>query len=397
MKPIHSFYKLVLTLLILGASTDLAAQIKLGDNGATMSPYALLELESTDKGLLLPRMTSEERDAAFDQDTPAGMMIFNTDENVMQYFFVETNPTARAVGENSWKTPEDTDVPVGTDFPETPNIGSLFYETETETLNLWNGTEWIDFISLNRAPAALQTLAFDGTTLTISNGNSVTLPLTSSVTPTSGTDSQTLVYGSGSATQTTIEIADGNALNLQATGTLSFTQVGTDTLLITGAAASSGTDSQTLVYGSGTATQTTLTITDGNALNLQASGTLSFTQVGTDTLLITGTDETGTDSQTLVYGSGSATQTTIEIADGNALNLQATGTLSFTQVGTDTLLITGTDETGTDSQTLVYGSGSATQTTIEIADGNALNLQAIRHTFIYTSWHRHLVDYRSSR
>ena len=96
-----------------------------------------------------------------------------------------------------------------------------------------------------------------------------------------------------------------------------------------------------MVYGSGSATQTTIEIADGNALNLQATGTLSFTQVGTDTLLITGTDETGTDSQTLAYGSGTATQTTLTIADGNALNLQATGTLSFSQVGTDTLLITG--------------------------------------------------------
>ena len=112
-------------------------------------------------------------------------------------------------------------------------------------------------------------------------------------------------------------------------------------MLITGTD-ETGTDSQTLGLWFGIGNPNNhLTIADGNALNLQATGTLSFTQVGTDTLLITGTDETGTDSQTLVYGSGSATQTTIEIADGNALNLQATGTLSFTQVGTDTLLITG--------------------------------------------------------
>ena len=232
-----------------------------------------------------------------------------------------------------------------------------------------------------KQPSKLQTgnaLNLQATgTLSFTQVGTDTLLITGAAAST-GTDSQTLVYGSGSATQTTIEIADGNALNLQATGTLSFTQVGTDTLLITGAAASTGTDSQTLVYGSGSATQTTIEIADGNALNLQATGTLSFTQVGTDTLLITGAAaSTGTDSQTLVYGSGSATQTTIEIADGNALNLQATGTLSFTQVGTDTLLITGAGAlTGTDSQTLVYGSGSATQTTIEIADGNALNLQA---------------------
>ena len=274
MKTIHSFYKLVLTLLILGSSTHLAAQIKLGDNGATMSPYALLELESSDKGLLLPRMTSEERDAAFNQETPAGMMIFNTDENVMQYFFVETDPTARAVGEKTWKTLEDIGVPIGTDFPETPDLGSLFYETETETLNLWNGTEWIDFISLNRAPvAAPQTLAIDGTTLTISDGNSISLPTTNPVAATP----QTLAL-----VGTTLTISNGNSVSLPLTSSATPT---------------SGTDSQTL-----TVSGTTLTISNGNSVTLPLTSSVTPTS--------------GTDSQTLVYGSGSATQTTIEIADG---------------------------------------------------------------------------------
>ncbi|PTL98576.1 MAG: hypothetical protein DA394_08810, partial [Candidatus Arcticimaribacter sp.] len=209
----------------------MAAQIKLGDNGTTMSPYALLELESTDKGLLLPRMTSEERDAAFGQETPAGMVIFNTDENEMQFFFLETNPNARAVGEKTWKTLEDIGVPVGTEFPETPDLGSLFYETETETLNLWNGSEWIDFISLNRAPVATpQTLALAGNTLSISDGNSITLPAVNVVAPAAANPQTLIVSG------TTLTISNGNSVNLPVTSSVTPT---------------SGTDSQTLAYGSG--------------------------------------------------------------------------------------------------------------------------------------------------
>lgn len=58
-------------------------QVKIGDNVEQISPYALLELESSEKGLILPRMTTAARDLAFDQATPAGMVIFNTDENKM--------------------------------------------------------------------------------------------------------------------------------------------------------------------------------------------------------------------------------------------------------------------------------------------------------------------------
>ncbi|MDB9836254.1 hypothetical protein OAC51_05070, partial [Flavobacteriaceae bacterium] len=263
MKTIQSFCKLFFTLLILGSSTHLAAQIKLGDNGTTMSPYALLELESTDKGLLLPRMTSEERDAAFGQETPAGMVIFNTDENTMQYFFVETDPNARAVGEKTWKALEDIGVPVGTEFPETPDLGSLFYETETETLNLWNGSAWIDFISLNRAPvAAPQTLALAGNTLSISDGNSITLPAANPVVPAAANPQTLALVG------TTLTISNGNSITLPATSS------GTPT---------SGTDSQTL-----TVSGTTLIISNGNSVSLPITASVTPTS--------------GTDSQTLVYG-----------------------------------------------------------------------------------------------
>ena len=225
-------------------------------------------------------------------------------------------------------------------------------------------------------------------TLAISNGNSVTLDLSSLAG--TGTDSQTLAFGIGTTTQTTLEIADGNSLTLQASGALSFSQTGTDTLALEVPQAlldATNTDSQTLSFGeSATSTQTTLSIADGNSLTLQASGALSFTQTGTDTLALEVPqallDATNTDSQTLSFGNNAtSTQTTLAIADGNSLTLQASGALSFTQTGTDTLALEVPqallEATNTDSQTLSFGNNAtATQTTLEIADGNSLTLQA---------------------
>lgn len=66
---------------------SLRAQVKIGDNYEDVSPYALLELESKDKALLLPRMSNAECDAAFDQGAPIGIMIFNTDAQMLQFYY----------------------------------------------------------------------------------------------------------------------------------------------------------------------------------------------------------------------------------------------------------------------------------------------------------------------
>gem|GEM_PF-2322361 len=41
----------------------LTAQVKIGDNPTVTTPSALLELEKTDKGLLIPHMTTAQRGA----------------------------------------------------------------------------------------------------------------------------------------------------------------------------------------------------------------------------------------------------------------------------------------------------------------------------------------------
>ena len=49
-------------------------QVKIGDNTNNITPQALLELESTTKVLVISRMTTAQRDAAFDQSTTIRMV-----------------------------------------------------------------------------------------------------------------------------------------------------------------------------------------------------------------------------------------------------------------------------------------------------------------------------------
>ncbi|MEK9614128.1 MAG: hypothetical protein VW080_09430, partial [Flavobacteriaceae bacterium] len=77
---------LITTVLLLSVGSKLLAQAKLGDNPTHVNPNVLLELESSDKGLLIPRMTTAQRDDAFTTNIPNGLMIYNTTEDCLQVY-----------------------------------------------------------------------------------------------------------------------------------------------------------------------------------------------------------------------------------------------------------------------------------------------------------------------
>lgn len=76
------------------------AQVKIGDNAGSIHPFSLLELESTSKGLLIPRLTIGQIDAMI--NPPDAMTVYNTTNSVLQI---------RSAG--SWKT-ISTDASPGT-------------------------------------------------------------------------------------------------------------------------------------------------------------------------------------------------------------------------------------------------------------------------------------------
>jgi hypothetical protein len=68
---------LLIIALVATAVGSAFAQIKLGDNPGNLNQNALLELESSSKGLLLPRMNTAQQNSM--TAPPDGMMIYNTD------------------------------------------------------------------------------------------------------------------------------------------------------------------------------------------------------------------------------------------------------------------------------------------------------------------------------
>lgn len=81
---IQRLKKIVLGLLLVMLVVNGRAQLCISADGSTADPSAMVEVKSTAKGLLLPRMTTLQRDAI---STPAeGLMIYNTDEKWTEVF-----------------------------------------------------------------------------------------------------------------------------------------------------------------------------------------------------------------------------------------------------------------------------------------------------------------------
>ena len=247
--------KFMFASLLLLAIGSMNAQIKIGENIENIDSNAILEMESTSQGVLFPRMTSAQRDSAFGQDAPTGLFIFNTDVAGFQFFHeevVDGTPT----GNKIWSTLQ-TGVSSGSTNPATVAVGDVFYNTANTQLQYWDGSAWI---ALNLGgggtvtPAATNTLTLVGTELSISNGNTIDLAsLTASLTAgavgpagpagpagsagtgsaASSTDSQTLSWGSITATTAQLTISDGNSLSIQASGTLQLSGSGANLILET--------------------------------------------------------------------------------------------------------------------------------------------------------------------
>ncbi|MBL4703449.1 MAG: hypothetical protein JKY54_02950, partial [Flavobacteriales bacterium] len=60
------------------------AQVKIGDNPASINSCSILEMESTDKGILIPRMTTSQRDAI--PSLAVGLQIYNTSTNHFNFY-----------------------------------------------------------------------------------------------------------------------------------------------------------------------------------------------------------------------------------------------------------------------------------------------------------------------
>ena len=325
-----SFLVFLFTLFFQGGNL-LYGQIKLGDNIDQISEFAILELESTNKGLILPRMTTAQRDQAFSQDTPIGTIIYNIDLNRVEYLNFEVLANGQKTNLKVWEGATDDMVAFGENFPVSPNNGDLYYNDKEGTLYVWNSVQ-DDWLPVNKFLLDSQEISYpDG------NGGSVTVDLSNLVGLPTITGSSTLVFTSNAGNQLVIDLADFNtdAQILSISGTLL-----------------SITNGNTVDLSNAIEAVETLTV-----LTQNASGTIVYTDEDSDTNSVTTTsleptnllDISSVDNGTLMTSSTLSTAlNTVSNTITNIVSSSLTGNLSTAGVSETLTLILNGDNTPVD-------------------------------------------------
>ena len=191
-----------------GLHMTLWSQIKMGDRPLVIDPHAIFEIESTQQGILLPRMSTLERDTAFRENLPNGLLIFNTDNDQFEVYLSKNQKwepikttVPKFIVENQILTPTedhifDLDFLLdNTDHQElklegtvlhleqggSVDLGLLLKQTEPQQLQL-NGTVLsleeggsVDLSPLFLSSGDNQKLSIDNEILTLERGGSVDL------------------------------------------------------------------------------------------------------------------------------------------------------------------------------------------------------------------------------
>ena len=219
--------KLVFIILSIVSLTAFA-QVKVGDNPSQIDSNSLLELESSDKVLVLSRLTTVQMEAI---QPLYGALVYNIDEKCI-FMFEGT----------SWKSlcSEGTKVTTSTTSPTLNNIGDIWVDNSTSrnVSSVWDGNNWIPLNSNPKSgagdPSSQSILnpdagdiyvnesngdiyTFNGTDWINNTANS-TVSVTNGLTKTAG---NTIELGGALVKETQIET--------DATNTLAITGLETDT------------------------------------------------------------------------------------------------------------------------------------------------------------------------
>ena len=71
----------LLAFVLLCVISNTSAQVKIGTNPGTLNTNSVLEIESTGKGILLPRSTTAQVNSM--SNVPKGMLLFNTTDSTL--------------------------------------------------------------------------------------------------------------------------------------------------------------------------------------------------------------------------------------------------------------------------------------------------------------------------
>jgi uncharacterized protein (TIGR02145 family) len=134
------------------ATCTLSAQVGVNSDGSSPDGSAMLDVKSTDKGFLPPRMTEAQRDAI--SDPAAGLVIYQTDETAGLYQYngsawINLQPTGTQAGEMQyWNGSAWVTVAAGTTGQKLSNLNGVPTWIDSDALvDPVSGLIWKDVTS----------------------------------------------------------------------------------------------------------------------------------------------------------------------------------------------------------------------------------------------------------
>jgi len=122
----HIIRTLAVALLVMLSFNAFSQNVGINADGSEPDSRTILDVKSTNKGVLLPRLSDTERDALY-QNVPNGMLIFNTTVNQFQVFV-----------DNVWYP-----ISMGTGIPASDGIHGTVSDNDGNTYNTVKiGEQW---------------------------------------------------------------------------------------------------------------------------------------------------------------------------------------------------------------------------------------------------------------
>ncbi|CAM1341498.1 hypothetical protein [Tenacibaculum aestuarii] len=130
--------KLLFSLILIFLLTPIFAQVKIGNNPSSIHLNSILELESSDKVLVISRMTDTQMNTI---QPLQGALVFNTDQNCV---FMYDGASWVSLCNGSGNTREAIKVTTSATPPSDNGIGDFWInDTLNNKTHIWDGSNWI--------------------------------------------------------------------------------------------------------------------------------------------------------------------------------------------------------------------------------------------------------------
>ncbi len=121
----------LLVLIVLGTAGILSAQsgVKIAATSGTADPSSMLDIESTNKGMLIPRMTEAQRNAIASPAT--GLLVFQTDNSAAFYYYNGSGWVSLSTGATLSGTPNTV-----AKFTSATNVGNSIITSDATNVGI---------------------------------------------------------------------------------------------------------------------------------------------------------------------------------------------------------------------------------------------------------------------